>query len=211
MFIPELSQELSSVVGLSKVCQSLHASMKKKPSKAKCSQSDRSDRQWLATQRWFSKPGVRKAQNEKACLRVARTRLQQRESSKCSRQTAVSAETLAPIKHTAAPSVETLAPIRHAIELWCVDWQPEDRWPDKLEILKESVCSKSDPAALSRFWAGMRVHIEEGKEILSRLRRISHGAQMEVPSTSLGSFYDMCVNVASEVKFFEMLLLHADM
>ncbi|KAI6146325.1 hypothetical protein BKA82DRAFT_4356739 [Pisolithus tinctorius] len=48
------------------------------------------------------------------------------ESSKCSWQTAVSAETLTPIKHTAALSVETLAPIRHAIELWHVDWQPED-------------------------------------------------------------------------------------
>ncbi|KAI6156945.1 hypothetical protein BKA82DRAFT_25917 [Pisolithus tinctorius] len=206
MFIPELS----SIVGLSKVCQSLHASMKKKPSKAKCSQSDHSDRQQLATQRWFSKPGVHKAQNEKAGLRVARARLQQQESSKCSRQTAVSAETLAPIKHTAALLVETLTPIRRAIELWHVDWQPEDRWPDELEILKESVWSKSDPAALSRFWAGMRAHIEEGKEILSCLHGISHGAQMEVPSTSLGSFYDMCVNVASEVKFFEMSLLHAD-
>ncbi|KAI6145920.1 hypothetical protein BKA82DRAFT_29622 [Pisolithus tinctorius] len=122
----------------------------------------------------------------------------------------MSAETLAPIKHTAAPLAETLAPIRCAIELWRVDWQPEDRWPDKLEILKESVQSKSNPAALSRFWAGMRAHIKEGKEILSHLHGISHGAQMEVPSTSLGSFYDMCVNVASEVKFFEMLLLHAD-
>ncbi|KAI6158274.1 hypothetical protein BKA82DRAFT_4010362 [Pisolithus tinctorius] len=132
---------------------------------------------------------VRKAQNEKARLRVARARLQQRESSKCSRQTAVSAETLTPIKRTAALSVETLAPIRRAIELWRVDWQPEDRWPDELEILKESVRSKSDPAVLSRFWAGMRAHIEEGKEILSRLHGISH---------------------ASEVKFFEMSLLHAD-
>ncbi|KAI6137874.1 hypothetical protein BKA82DRAFT_4368676 [Pisolithus tinctorius] len=136
MFIPELSQELSSVVGLSKVCQSLHASMKQKPSKAKCSQSDCSDRQRLATQCWFSKPGVCKAQNEKACLRVARTRLQQRESSKCSRQTAVSAETLAPIKRTAAPLAETLAPIRHAIELWHVDWQPEDRWPDEYMLIR---------------------------------------------------------------------------
>ncbi|KAI6143411.1 hypothetical protein BKA82DRAFT_4017665 [Pisolithus tinctorius] len=87
--------------------------------------------------------------------------------------------------HTAALSAETLTPIRHAIELWHVDWQPEDRWPDKLEILKESVHLKSDPAALSCFWAGMRAHIKEAKEILSHFHGISH---------------------ASEVKFFEMSL-----
>ncbi|KAI6145996.1 hypothetical protein BKA82DRAFT_4016155 [Pisolithus tinctorius] len=45
-------------------------------------------------------------------------------------------------------------------------------------------------APISHFWAGMRAHIEEGKEILSCLCGISH---------------------ALEVKFFEMSLLHDDM
>ncbi|KAF9245374.1 hypothetical protein BU15DRAFT_58975 [Melanogaster broomeanus] len=123
-------------------------------------------RQHAATKRWLLKPGVREKQNAKARERMAKTPRQTHyPQPKGAKPTAVGVTIPA---HT-SPSVES---IEKSIEMWRMDWGPEDEWGTEFENMKISVAQRGQTSP-EAFLRGLQDHIAEGRSILGELKKLS--------------------------------------
>ncbi|KAF9242897.1 hypothetical protein BU15DRAFT_10486, partial [Melanogaster broomeanus] len=109
-----------------------------------------------------------------------------------------------------ADSSPSVGSIEKSIEMWYMDWGPEDRWGTEFENMKISVTQRGQPSP-EAFLRGLKDHIAEGRSILGDLKRLSHSPYHEQgnsggASVLIAKIHDLVLFVALQVKFLEVEL-----
>ncbi|KIJ58440.1 hypothetical protein HYDPIDRAFT_171276 [Hydnomerulius pinastri MD-312] len=158
--------------------------MKKHPSKP-----TGNSKQQEATDRWLSKPGIRKAQNEKARIRMQR-------------------EKAMPVPSHRSPrtnSSTSLQPVRTLIAHWKMEWASEDVWAREYNLMRTRVYEQGE-SSVKGFWNGTRDHASEGREIIDKIMEfICHTKRGgdDHQHANLVEACNMLLSTVLETKFFE--------
>ena len=112
-----------------------------------------------------------------------------------------------PITQAIPPiSSDTLTSLRTMFDGWKMDWATKSSWEKEYDELEDGIHQSGHPTTIRSFWHNMKNHIEEGRQVLERVRehvdrlRCVGGDELKAEIMEL---YDMSIDTALEVKFFE--------
>lgn len=176
------------------------------------------DKQWAATERWLSKPGVQEEQREKARLCAARNRTKklvtESKDTTCN-PTPTSTVGASPdpepnsyLHPSALSELPPLEKVRQLIANWQSEWATESTWPKKFHDQLRHAQGRGQLATDS-FFSQCEAHVEEGRRLVWILRNIACKGFRGMGYRAADLYeqvFDLLTSLLTELRFFEVKL-----